>query len=59
MSGQVLAVLIALSVGAGVGAVFGILRVVPPAPPTWPGVAGIVGIVAAWQVVTWLMDRWS
>lgn len=37
--------------GAFVGAVFGLLRLVPPAPPSWAGVAGIVGIVAAWQLV--------
>lgn len=37
--------------GAAVGAVFGLLRLAPPAPQTWAGVAGIVGIVIAWQIV--------
>lgn len=45
------AILIALTVGLAVGAVFGALRSVPPAPPSWAGVAGIVGIVAGWQII--------
>lgn len=48
------AVLQALVLGALVGGVFAIARLVPPAPPTWAGVAGIVGIAAGWMLV----GRW-
>ena len=48
-------ILLALLVGAVVGAVFALARVVPPAPQTWAGVAGIVGILLGWQLVSrWL-----
>lgn len=47
----------ALAVGALVGTVFALARLVPPAPPTWAGVAGIVGIVGAWMLTGWLLGR--
>lgn len=50
-------VLTALLAGIVVGAIFGALRLMPPAPGTWAGVAGIVGIVAGWQALTYLMGQ--
>lgn len=50
-------VLAALAAGVVVGAVFGALRLMPPAPASWAGVMGIVGIVAGWQSIGWLLDK--
>lgn len=49
-------ILAGLLVGFVVGAIFAVVRLVPPAPGTWAGVAGIVGIVAGWQIVMALME---
>lgn len=51
------AVLTALAAGIVVGAIFGALRLMPPAPASWAGVAGIVGIVAGWQLIGWLLAK--
>ena len=51
-------VLQALLLGAIVGLVFALARLLPPAPQAWAGVAGIVGIVAGWQLTTLAVARW-
>lgn len=51
-------VLQALLLGAVVGLVFALARLLPPAPQAWAGVAGIVGIVAGWQLTTLAVARW-
>lgn len=48
----------ALLLGALVGLIFALARLLPPAPQAWAGVAGIVGIVAGWQLTTYGLDRW-
>jgi XapX domain-containing protein len=45
------AVLQGFLLGALVGVVFALFKLVPPAPATWAGVAAIVGIVSGWWVV--------
>lgn len=54
-----IAVLHGLLLGAIVGGVFALFRLVPPAPATWAGVAGIVGIVAGWQIVARGLDHFT
>ena len=51
------AILAALLAGIVVGAIFGALRLMPPAPASWAGVMGIVGIVAGWQLIGLLLDK--
>lgn len=51
-------VLQGLLLGALVGLIFALARLLPPAPQAWAGVAGIVGIVAGWQLTTYGLDRW-
>lgn len=50
-------ILYGLLAGVVVGAIFGALRLMPPAPASWAGVVGIVGIVAGWQLIGWLLAR--
>ena len=49
-------VLWALGLGAVVGIVFGVARLLPPAPATLAGVAGIVGVWLGWVAASHFIE---